>query len=192
MLIFLACLHSHNITFMALKNASGAWEARASWRMHIMCMWLSESLVLKGMRWGRPGCWISQSSRLPEQTEALKENVAFPRPRMRALVLDLQLKTRWIRVQHGEHECMLGKSKLWIRTADTEHIWGILYYQCVHGTYFFFSGYWSYMKIIHQNQGFCTHPLVKMAKIPCEHTESKVHHLIILFFLTSIYTLHHT
>lgn len=103
MLIFLACLHSHNIAFMDLKNVYGSWEARASWHMHIMCMWLSENLVLKGMRWGLLGCWISQSSRLPEQTEALKENVAFSRPRVRTLVLDLQLKTRCVRVQHSAY-----------------------------------------------------------------------------------------
>lgn len=65
---------------MDLKNASGGREARASQCMRITCMWLSESLVLKGMRWGRPGCWISQSSRLPEQTEVLKENAAPPTP----------------------------------------------------------------------------------------------------------------
>jgi len=54
-LVFLLCLHSHNMVFTELKNASGAGRLG----LHgagIMSMLLSGSPVLKGMRWGQADC----------------------------------------------------------------------------------------------------------------------------------------
>lgn len=56
--LFLFCLHSHNMVLTELKNVSGA--GRPGQRgAGIMSMLLSGSPVLKGMRWGQADCWVS-------------------------------------------------------------------------------------------------------------------------------------